>query len=151
MAVRIRLARFGRLHRPFFRIVAIDARESRDGKALEVLGTYDPLLPDGQAIQAKRERIEAWLKQGAVMVDTVRNLLKHHGFEITYPVSAKIARRAKDRPPRKDGTKFVPPTRRALRKHAARLKAQRKAAAQQAAGQAAGTPAASEPAPEAKA
>lgn len=133
MAVRIRLARFGRLHRPFFRIVAIDARESRDGKALEVLGTYDPLLPDGQAIQAKRERIEAWLKQGAVMVDTVRNLLKHHGVEISYPESAKRRRRAADRPPRKDGTKFVPATRRARRKHAARLKAQRKAAAQAAA------------------
>ena len=46
MAVRIRLSRFGRLHRPFYRIIAIDSRRHREGEASEVLGSYDPLLKD---------------------------------------------------------------------------------------------------------
>ena len=49
MAVRIRMKKLGRKHRPFFRIVAVDGRRPRDGRVLEELGTYDPLVPETDA------------------------------------------------------------------------------------------------------
>ena len=66
MSVRIRMKKFGRKHRPFFRIVAVDGRRPRDGRVLEELGTYDPLVPetDARAI-LKGERIQYWLGVGA--------------------------------------------------------------------------------------
>jgi len=130
MAVCIRLSRLGRLHRPYFRIVAIDRRNAREGLSNEVLGTYDPTLEDGKAIQVKSDRVEAWLAQGAILSDALKSLFKHHGIAIKLPVSAKLKRKAKDTGgPKKDGKKFVPATRRAKRKHAAKLKAERKAKA----------------------
>lgn len=127
MAVCIRLSRFGRLHRPFFRVVAIDRRNAREGLSNEVLGTYDPALADGKALTVKTDRVEAWLAQGAILSDALRNLFKHHGIAVKLPVSAKLKAKAKDEGgPKKDGKKFVPATRRAKRKHAAKLKAERK-------------------------
>ena len=49
MAVRIRMKKFGRRHRPFYRICAMDARSPRDGRVLEELGTYDPMVPEVDA------------------------------------------------------------------------------------------------------
>lgn len=130
MAVCIRLSRLGRLHRPYFRIVAIDRRNAREGLSNEVLGTYDPTLEDGKAIQVKSDRVEAWLAQGAILSDALKSLFKHHGIAIKLPTSARLKRKAKDEGgPKKDGKKFVPATRRAKRKHAAKLKAERKAKA----------------------
>jgi small subunit ribosomal protein S16 len=130
MAVCIRLSRIGRIHRPFYRVVAIDKRNAREGLSCEVLGTYDPLLGDGKVFQVKTDRIEAWTAQGAVVSEALVKLFKHHGVEVKLPTSAKAARRAKDEGgPKKDGKKWVAPTRRALRKHAAKLKAERKAKA----------------------
>ncbi|MCD6377395.1 MAG: 30S ribosomal protein S16 [Planctomycetes bacterium] len=81
MAVRIRLKRFGRRHRSFFRISAVDARRPRDGKVLEELGWYDPQAktPD-KRLSIKRDRVEHWLKMGAKPTETVRNLLKEQGI-----------------------------------------------------------------------
>ena len=72
MSVRIRMKKFGRKHRPFFRIVAVDGRRPRDGRVLEELGTYDPLVPetDARAI-LKGERIQYWLGVGAQPSDKV--------------------------------------------------------------------------------
>ncbi len=130
MAVCIRLSRFGRLHRPFFRIVAIDRRNAREGLSNEVLGTYDPALDDGKAISVKTDRVEAWLGKGAILSEALTSLFKHHGIPVKLPVSGKLKVKAKDKGgPKKDGKKFVPATRRALKKHEAKLKTERKAKA----------------------
>jgi small subunit ribosomal protein S16 len=75
MATVIRLRREGTKNRPFFRIVATDSRMPRDGRFLELLGTYDP-LKEGANYTIKKERIEYWLSTGAKPSDTVRSILK---------------------------------------------------------------------------
>ena len=73
--VSIRLTRVGKRSRPFYRVVAIDHRDKRDGRALELLGTYDP-LPSPPVIRLETERIEAWRKNGARLSDAVRSLVR---------------------------------------------------------------------------
>jgi small subunit ribosomal protein S16 len=75
MAVRIRLARHGAKKKPFYRIVVADSESPRDGRYLETVGTYNPLL-DPAEITVKQERVQYWLEQGAIPTDTVRSLLK---------------------------------------------------------------------------
>ncbi|MBT3828033.1 30S ribosomal protein S16 [bacterium] len=70
MAVKIRLSRIGKKHRPFHRIVATDSRKARDGQALEILGTVDPL--NNKVITFNQERVDYWLSHGAIMSDSVR-------------------------------------------------------------------------------
>jgi small subunit ribosomal protein S16 len=79
MSVKIRLARYGTKKRPFYRIVVAPKEASRDGRFLERVGTYDPLA-EPSAVVLKSDRIEMWMKRGAVPTDTVRNLLKREGF-----------------------------------------------------------------------
>ncbi|MBI3995448.1 MAG: 30S ribosomal protein S16 [Nitrospirae bacterium] len=79
MATIIRLTRKGKHKRPFYRIVVADSRMPRDGRCLEIIGTYDPLAKPA-AIQVKRERAEAWLQKGAQLSDTVRQLFKKTGL-----------------------------------------------------------------------
>lgn len=79
MAVKIRLARHGAKKRPFYRVVVADSESPRDGKFLETVGTYNP-LPDPAEVKLKNERIDYWLKQGAMPTDTVKNLLKKEGL-----------------------------------------------------------------------
>lgn len=93
MAVKLRLARMGRRHRPFFRINAVDARTPRDGTVLERLGHYDPLEKDAtKQIVLKRDRVEYWLGQGAVPSDTVSQILTRHGIEHKYADQKKVRR-----------------------------------------------------------
>ena len=156
MAVRIRLSRFGRLHRPYFRIVAIDGRCHREGKANEILGSYDPLLKD-KNIQIDMEKVQAWIARGALVSESLSNLLKHHGYPLPAKAAAakpaKPAKKPAAKAPGKKGEKqpWVAPTRRSLRKHAAKLKGERKIktaveVAAAAAAKAAAAPAAAEPA-----
>jgi small subunit ribosomal protein S16 len=77
--VKIRLRRMGAKKRPFYRIVAADSRMARDGRFIELLGTYDPNM-DPPVITLKRDRIEYWLGTGAQPSDTTRGLLKREGF-----------------------------------------------------------------------
>lgn len=79
MAVRLRLTRMGRKKRPFYRIVAADSRRPRDGKYLELIGTYNPLL-DPPEVRVNREVALKWLLQGAQPSDTVRSLLRSQGI-----------------------------------------------------------------------
>ncbi len=72
--VTLRLARFGAKKRPFYRVVATDSRAKRDGRFLEVLGTYDPLT-DPPTVNLKGDRIRYWLSVGAQPSDTVRHLI----------------------------------------------------------------------------
>jgi small subunit ribosomal protein S16 len=82
MAVKIRLARHGAKKRPFYRIVVADSESPRDGKFLENVGTYNPLV-DPVEVSLKKERIKYWMDQGAKPSDTVRSLLKKEGFFAT--------------------------------------------------------------------
>ena len=75
MAVRIRLARHGTTKKPFYRIVVADQESPRDGRFLEVVGTYDPRHKEKRLI-VKRDRIEHWIKKGAQPSQTVGELLK---------------------------------------------------------------------------
>jgi small subunit ribosomal protein S16 len=71
----------GRRHRAAYRVAAMDGRRSRDSKVIELLGTYDPVIPQPeQQLKLDRERIEYWLGVGAQPTDTVRALLKKQGI-----------------------------------------------------------------------
>ncbi|MEM9677011.1 MAG: 30S ribosomal protein S16 [Pseudomonadota bacterium] len=82
MATRIRLARGGSKKRPFYRIVAADSRSPRDGRFIEKLGTYNPLLPKDSAerVTLNKERIQYWLDQGALPTDRVLRFLDAEGM-----------------------------------------------------------------------
>ena len=85
MAVRLRMKRMGRTHRPFFRICATDARSPRDGRVIEELGHYDPMCKetDARAI-LNAERIDYWLGVGAQPSNNVRVLIKKYGSNGTH-------------------------------------------------------------------
>src|SRR6202163_2805232 len=75
MAVSIRLRREGALNRPYYKVVVTDSRSPRDGKFIEIVGTYDPKKA-GQNSTLKLDRIEYWISKGAQPSDTVRSLIK---------------------------------------------------------------------------
>jgi len=79
MSVKIRLARHGAKKRPFYRIVVADEDCRRDGRFLEVVGTYNPLM-NPALVTLKNERIHYWMGTGALPTDTVRSLLKKQGL-----------------------------------------------------------------------
>jgi small subunit ribosomal protein S16 len=79
MAVRIRLTRKGTKKKPFYRIVAADKEMPRDGRFLELLGTYDPMV-EPVAITLKEDRINYWLGEGAKPSTTVASILKQKGM-----------------------------------------------------------------------
>ena len=78
MAIKIRLARGGSKKRPFYRIVAADSRMPRDGRFIEKLGTYNPLLPKDSEERVKMdvERVKYWLGEGAQVTDRVSRFLE---------------------------------------------------------------------------
>ncbi len=80
MALRIRLARFGAKKRPFYRIIVTNSEAPRDGRFLEIIGTYDP-RQDPAGLTVKDEALAAWLSRGATPTDTVASLLKRHRAE----------------------------------------------------------------------
>ena len=81
MAMKIRLARGGSKKRPFYRIVAADSRMPRDGRYVEKLGTYNPLLPKDSEERVKMnvERVQYWMGQGAQVTDRVSRFLEAAG------------------------------------------------------------------------
>ncbi len=81
MAMKIRLARGGSKKRPFYRVVAADSRMPRDGRFIEKLGTYNPLLPKDSEDRVKlnMERVQYWLDQGAQPTDRVSRFLEAAG------------------------------------------------------------------------
>ncbi len=83
MAVRLRLQRTGRKGRPCYRLVAADSRWPRDGRALEVLGVYNPLAKtDAENVSLKEDRVKHWLSEGARPTEKVAAILKRSGIEI---------------------------------------------------------------------
>lgn len=85
--VKIRLMRAGAKKRPFYRVIAIDEREKRDGRALEFLGTYDP-VPSPPHIQLRAERIASWRAKGAQLSPAVKSLLRRAPEEAPEPEAA---------------------------------------------------------------
>ncbi|EAH1760150.1 30S ribosomal protein S16 [Listeria monocytogenes] len=79
MAVKIRLKRIGSKKKPFYRIVVADSRFPRDGRSIETIGTYNPLL-DPVEVKIDEESTLKWMHNGAKPSDTVRNLLSREGI-----------------------------------------------------------------------
>ena len=85
MSVRLRLKRMGRTHRPFYRLCAIDKRRPRDGRVIEELGYYDPMVKETDArARLNGERIDYWLSVGAQPSDKVKVLIKKYGTDGTH-------------------------------------------------------------------
>jgi len=82
MSLKLRLARAGAKKRPFYRIVVADARAPRDGRFIEIVGTYDPMLPktDENRVTIKTERVQHWLGAGAQPTDRVLRFLDAAGL-----------------------------------------------------------------------
>ena len=81
MAIKIRLTRHGRKKKPFYRVVAANSEAARDGKFLEILGTYDP-LKDPAEFKVDSSKVDKWLSLGDKPSDTVRSLLKKVGHPL---------------------------------------------------------------------
>lgn len=79
MAVKIRLKRMGSKKKPFYRMVVADSRSPRDGRYIEVVGTYNPLTDPAQ-VKVEEDLILDWLSKGAQPSDTVRNILSREGI-----------------------------------------------------------------------
>ena len=75
MSVSIRLRREGAKNRPYYKVVVADSRSPRDGKFIEIIGTYDPKKP-GHNSTLNVDRVEYWISKGAQPSDTVRSLIK---------------------------------------------------------------------------
>jgi len=103
MAMKIRLARAGSKKRPFYRIVAADSRMPRDGRYVERLGTYNPLLPKDREDRVKMdlERVQHWLDHGATPTDRIARMLEAAGVtqksERNNPHKAKPGKKATER------------------------------------------------------
>ncbi len=82
MSARIRLKRFGTRKRPYYRLVVIDTRAPRDGRAIEEVGLYHPIEIEEKQLNLKEDRIREWIDKGARPSDTVRQLLNKRNFHI---------------------------------------------------------------------
>src|SRR6478672_11409543 len=83
----------GRKHRPFFRICAVDSRNPRDGRVLEELGTYDPMVSETDArALLKIDRVQYWLGVGALPSERVKVLIKKYGPDGTHVGQQTVAR-----------------------------------------------------------
>lgn len=110
MAVRIRLKKMGRKARPFFRFCAVDSRQPRDGKVIEELGYYDPMVPETDArVVLKTERVDYWLSVGAQPSQKASVLIKKYGSQGTHVAQQKSAQeRLKSRTTRAQALKPAP-------------------------------------------
>lgn len=135
MSLKIRLARFGTKKRPFYRIVVADVQAPRDGRFIEKLGFFNPLLPKDHAERMKLEgdRIKHWMSVGALPTDRVARMLGDAGL-MTKPVRGNNPEQGK-------------PKAKALERIAQKAEAASKAADAAAAAAAAPPPAAEEAAP----
>jgi small subunit ribosomal protein S16 len=91
MAVSIRLRREGAKNRPYYKVVVADSRSPRDGKFIEIIGTYDPKKP-GHNSALKLDRAEYWISKGAQASDTVRSLIKKTKRQASSDLSSQSER-----------------------------------------------------------
>ena len=97
MAVSIRLRREGAKNRPYYKVVVADSRSPRDGKFIEIIGTYDPKKPDHNST-LKVDRAEYWIARGAQASDTVRSLIKKNKRMTTADTPRSQQERTASRP-----------------------------------------------------
>ena len=95
MAVSIRLRREGTKNRPYYRVVVADSRSPRDGKFVEIIGTYDPKRT-GQNSSFSVERAEYWISKGAQPSDTVRSLIKKQKKAVSAEPAPEAERESSD-------------------------------------------------------
>ena len=91
MAVKLRLKRMGAKQKPFYRIVAADSRSPRDGRFIEVVGTYNPIKKPAE-VTVNEELALKWLNNGAQPTDTVRSILSKEGIMAKYADSKKAGK-----------------------------------------------------------
>ena len=94
MAVKLRLKRMGSKKRPFYRVVAADSRSPRDGRFIELVGTYNPIVEPAE-IKINEEVALKWLNDGAIPTDTVRDLLSKQGIMKKFHESKKNKKEGK--------------------------------------------------------
>lgn len=94
MAVKLRLRRMGKKKRPFYRIVVTDSRAPRDGRFIELVGTYDPLIKPYK-VDLEENRIIHWLENGAQPTQTVKSLFKRKGLWLKWDLKKHGADEAK--------------------------------------------------------
>jgi small subunit ribosomal protein S16 len=82
MSASIRLKKFGTKKRPYYRIVVMDKRAPRDGKTIEELGYYHPIEAEDKQILVNEDRVKAWLKDGAIVSDTVHRILNKKNISV---------------------------------------------------------------------
>ncbi len=88
MAVKLRLKRMGAKQKPFYRIVAADSRKPRDGRFIEIIGTYDPIVKENN-VTIDEEKALMWLNNGAEPTDTVKNILSNAGIWAKFKATKK--------------------------------------------------------------
>ena len=91
MAVKLRLKRMGSKQKPFYRIVAADARSPRDGRFIETVGTYNPVRKPAE-VNVDEEKALKWLNNGAIPTDTVRSILYKEGIMAKYAEQKKAGK-----------------------------------------------------------
>ena len=124
MAVKLRMTRMGRRHRPYYRINVIDSKTPRDGRVIEKLGQYDPLEKDKEKqILLNTERAEFWIKQGAIPSDTVSEILLRFGIKHKYAEEKAVRTKRAREIVRKKGLPFNKAEREAAAKAAEEAKA----------------------------
>jgi len=94
LAVKLRLRRMGRKKKPFYRVVAADSRAPRDGRFIEIVGTYNPLSSEAP-VELQEDRIYYWLGNGAQPTDTVKNLFQKKGLWLKWDLMRNGADEAK--------------------------------------------------------
>ncbi len=94
MAVKLRLRRMGRKKKPFYRVVAADSRAPRDGRFIEIVGTYNPLSSEAQ-VELQEDRVYYWLENGAQPTDTVKNIFQKKGLWLKWDLMRNGADEAK--------------------------------------------------------
>jgi small subunit ribosomal protein S16 len=104
LSVKIRLRRIGAKKHPFYRLVVADTRSPRDGKFIEILGTYDPMT-EPVRLNLDQEKIRAWLKKGARPSDTARAFLIDQGL-----LPKESAKKRPTRPPKAASSEAEPKT-----------------------------------------
>ena len=150
MAVKIRMMRIGRRHRPFFRINAMDSRTPRNGRILEKLGHFDPLEKDvDKQLVLDLEKTKAWIDKGAEVSDSVTDILKKMGVITKASVAKQVRRDRAKAIARTKGKPFTQAEKIALEKATEKAAEEAKAAAE--AAEAAAKEAAEKAAAEAKA
>jgi len=86
--VKIRSQRYGSKKAPFYRVVATDSRNPRDGRFIEIVGTYDPRT-NPETVQINVEKVQEWVNKGAKLTDTVRTLLARQGVKVVAEKQSK--------------------------------------------------------------